>query len=169
MNLNLISYPGPARTIAEAHIEQRIQVPHVPLKFNSETEDLITIAIIDDPIRSLARVQDEPTLELFISLYNKTIETAIESNYIYKEEDVVNKTDEFIIDLFDKLNLDEENYKNKTGRSSLREDVINKKEIHFERYSPVGVGEEQIENTKKFNLEKSWELYNFALEKTIKL
>ena len=169
MNLNLISYPGPAKNIAEAHIEQRIQVPHVPLKFNSETEDLTTVAIIDDPIRSLARVQDQLTLELFISLYNKTIETALESDYIYKEEDVVNKTDAFIINLFDKLNLDEENYKTKTGRQSLREDVINKNDIHFEQYSSVGIEEQQIENTKHFNLEKSWELYNLALEKAIAL
>ena len=125
MNLNLISYPGPAKNIAEAHIEQRIQVAHVPLKFNSETENLVTVAIIDNPIDSIARSQDNETLQLFISLYDKTLTDAINADYIYKEEDVVNNTDSFIIDLFDRLKLDEENYKTKTGRASLRDDVIN--------------------------------------------
>jgi hypothetical protein len=168
MNLNLISYPGPAKNIAEAHIEQRIQVPHVPLKFNSETEDVVTVAIIDDPIKSIGRAQDNPTLELFISLYNKTLEDAAKAQYLYHEDDVVNKTNYFIIDLFDKLNLDEQNYKTKTGRESLRNDVINKTEVHVTKYEPEG-GPEQELNTKNYNLEKSWELYNSLLQRCIRL
>lgn len=168
MNLNLIAYPGPAKNIAEAHIEQRIQVPHVPLKFNSESEDLHLVAIIDDPITAISRVQDEPTLQLFISIYNKVLKDALKANWIYKAEDVVDKTDDFIIDLFDRLDLSEQNYKNKTGRESLRDDVI-AKTAFVSPFKPEGNVEEQIINTKNYNLEGSWYLYREALEKAILL
>ena len=167
MNLNLIAYPGPAKNIAEAHIEQRIQVPHVPLKFNSEAEDVTTVAIIDDPIAAISRVQDQETLQLFISLYNKTVSDAIEANYVYKAEDVQGNIDNFVMNLFDKLNLDDQNYKTKTGRESLRNDVLNKRNVSVISYVPEGDVEKQTENLKNYNLEKSWELYNAALEKAI--
>lgn len=166
MNLNLIAYPGPAKNIAEAHIEQRIQVPHVPLKFNSESDNLTTLAIIDDPIIAISRVQDEPTLQLFISIYNKVLRDSLKANWIYKSEDVINKTDLFIIDLFDRLQLDDQNYKNKTGRESLRDDVINKTAF-VNQYVPEGNVDDQILNTKNYNLEESWSLYNEALGKSI--
>jgi hypothetical protein len=166
MNLNLIAYPGPAKTIAEAHIEQRIQVPHVPLKFNSETDGLTVVAVIDDPIMAISRVQDEPTLQLFISIYNKVLKDSLNANWIYKAEDVVDKTDLFIMDLFDKLQLDEQNYKTKTGRDSLRDDVMNKS-VFVDQYVPEGNVMEQIVNTKNYNLEESWSLYRTALEKSI--
>lgn len=166
MNLNLIAYPGPAKTIAEAHIEQRIQVPHVPLKFNTEIEDCQIVAIIDDPIMAISRVQDEPTLQLFISIYNKVLNDSLNATWIYKAEDVVNNTNSFIIDLFDRLKLDEQNYKTKTGRESLRDDVINK-HAFVNQFIPEGNVEKQIVNTKNYNLELSWELYRKALNKAI--
>lgn len=169
MNLNLISYPGPAKNIAEAHIEQRIQVPHVPLKFNSETNDAQIVAIIDDPKSSISKVQDKPEMQLFVSLYNSTMKDALKANYVYKASDVIEKTNSFIIDLFDKLNLDELNYKTKTGRESLREDVINKTDVFVVAFTPEGNVNEQVENLDNYNLEESWSLYNEVLLKAISL
>jgi hypothetical protein len=165
MNLNLISYPGTAQNIAKAHIEQRIQVPHVPLKFNSDEQNPTLVAVIDDPIRSIARAQDNSNLEPFISLYNKTLEEAIKAKYIYHEDDVVNNTNAFIIDLFDKLNLEDQNYKNKTGRESLRDDVINKTQVHVEKYD---ISNDQVD-VNDYDLKQSWELYNSALNLCIRL
>jgi hypothetical protein len=167
MNLNLISYPGPAKNIAEAHIEQRIQVPHVPLKFNSETNDAQIVAIIDDPKSSISKVQDKPEMQLFVSLYNATMKDALKANYVYKASDVIEKTNDFIIDLFDKLNLDELNYKTKTGRESLRDDVINKTNVFVNNFIPEGDSVLQEINLDNYNLEESWDLYNQALSKAI--
>jgi hypothetical protein len=74
----------------------------------------------------------------------------------------------FIIDLFDKLQLDEQNYKTKTGRDSLRDDVINKSAF-VNHYVPEGNVTEQMANTKNYNLEESWSLYRQALEKAVQL
>lgn len=165
MNLNLIAYPGPAKNIAEAHIEQRIQVPHVPLKFNSDEQDAAVVALINDPVKSIARANNNSNPETFISLYNKTLEEAIKAKYIYHEDDIVNKTDAFVIDLFDKLNLEDQNYKNKTGRESLRDDVINKTQVHVEKYD---IPSDQLE-INNYDLKQSWELYNSALNQCIRL
>lgn len=165
MNLNLIAYPGPAKNIAEAHIEQRIQVPHVPLKFNSDEQDAAIVALINDPVKSIARANNKSNPETFISLYNKTLEEAINAKYIYHEDDIVNKTDSFIIDLFDKLNLEDQNYKTKTGRESLRDDVINKTQVHVEKYD---MSSDQVD-INSYDLKQSWELYNSALNQCIKL
>lgn len=166
MNLNLIAYPGQAQTIANAHIEQRVQVPHVPLKFNSETDNAIIVAVISDPTSLIHTISDDEDLTAFVSMYNSVTEKAISADYIYKEEDVINNTDRFILDLFDKLQLDEENYKNKTGSKSLRDDVITK-EVHFERTNY------QVSNTpvdlSHYKLEESIRLYSLALEKSISL
>lgn len=164
MNLNLIAYPGPARNIAEAHIEQRIQVQHVPLKFNSEEKDLTFVAVIEEPESCFERADGELQCEILIHVYNKLIEESMSAEYIYMAEDVINNTDSFILDLFDKLDLDEENYKRKTKSASLRDDVINKK-THVEKFKPF---------TKKVNVEnldltKSRELYNTIKEKAIRL
>lgn len=165
MNLNLIAYPGPAKNIAEAHIEQRIQVPHVPLKFNSDEQDAAFVVLINDPVKSIARANNNSNPETFISLYNKTLEEATKAKYIYHEDDVVNKTDTFVIDLFDKLNLEDQNYKNKTGRESLRDDVINKTQVHVEKYD---MPSDQLD-INNYDLKQSWELYNSALNQCIKL
>jgi hypothetical protein len=165
MNLNLIAYPGPAKNIAEAHIEQRIQVPHVPLKFNSDEQDATVVAIINDPVISIARLTNNSNPETFISLYNKTLEEAINVKYIYHEDDIISKTNAFIIDLFDKLKLEDQNYKTKTGRESLRDDVINKTQVHVEKYN-MPSNQVDISN---YDLKQSWELYNSALNQCIKL
>lgn len=165
MNLNLIAYPGPAKNIAEAHIEQRIQVPHVPLKFNSDEQDATFVAIINDPVKSISRVGHNSSHETLITLYNRILEEAIKAKYVYHEDDVVSKTDAFVIDLFDKLNLEDENYKNKTGRESLRDDVTNKTNVHVEKYD---ITTDQLD-AKNYDLQQSWELYNSALNQCIKL
>lgn len=167
MNLQLIAYPSLAKNIAEAHIEQRIQVPHVPLKFNTNEADTQKVAIIEDPKSAISKVQDKPELQLFVSLYDATVKDALLSNYIYKAEDVVNNTENFIIDLFDRLNLDELNYKTKTGRESLRDDVINKKDVFVHKFIAEGNNEEQMVNLNNYNLEESWNLYNHAMAKAI--
>ena len=164
MNLNLISYPGFAKQVAEAHIEQRIQVPHVPLKFNSETEDFELVAVIADPIDSIKNTEDESKVPEAVDLYNQTLEQALSAKFVYYSDDVIQKTDKFILDLFDKIDLDSENYKAKTGSLSLREDVQNKK-VHVEETRTV----QSFIDTNNFNLERSWELYNSLVEKVIKL
>ena len=167
MNLNLIAYPGPAATVLEENIEQRIQVPHVPLKFNTETEDVTKVAVIDNPIDAVSKVLSEgASMQLFIDVYNTTLEEAKESIAIYKAEDVINNTQSVIMHLFKTLNLDEDNYKLKTGRESLLDDVANS-QAWFYQYSISEDYAANVEKTKEFNLEKSWELYNSLLEKTI--
>jgi hypothetical protein len=164
MNLNLIAYPGLAKEIAQANIEQRIQVPHVPLKFNSSPEDFDLVAIVEKPESCLERADGSIQHEMLVYMYNKVIEDSINAKYIYLAEDVINKTDEFVIDLFDRLNLDEENYKTKTGRPSLRNDVINKV-AHVES-NRISDKKATIEG---LDLTKSTELYNTIKEKAIKL
>lgn len=94
---------------------------------------------------------------------------ALKANYVYKASDVIEKTNSFVIDLFDKLNLDELNYKTKTGRESLREDVINKTDVFVVAFTPEGNVDEQVENLDNYNLEESWNLYNEVLLKAINL
>ena len=164
MNLNLIAYPGFAKQLAEANIEQRIQVPHVPLKFNSETQDVDYVAVISDPFESIKNAMGKSNVTEAIDLYNQTLEKAISAKFVYHSDDVIDKTDAFVLDLFDKISLDEENYKIKTGSASLREDVKNK-QVHIEEDGTTEV----FVDTNNFNLERSWELYNSLVEKVIKL
>jgi len=164
MNLNLIAYPGPAKNIAEAHIEQRIQVQHVPLKFNSEEQDVSLIAIIEEPQTCFERADGELQCEVLIHVYNKLIEDSMSAEYIYLSDDVINNTDSFILDLFDRLDLDEENYKRKTKSASLRDDVINKK-THVEKFKEF----QKKVSVENLDLTKSLELYNIIKEKAIKL
>lgn len=169
MNLNLISIDGPAKNLAKAHIEQRIQVPHVPLKFNSQTEDVTLLAIIDDPISAISLLDPEQPLQLHIINYNSTMSRALEAKYIYRAHDILGNVDNFIMSLFNNLNLDEENYKNKTGRESLRNDVLNKKDVFVEPYTNQANRGDQVAKLREYNLEKSWELYNSAQEKAINI
>lgn len=168
MNLNLIAYPGPAATILAANIEQRIQVPHVPLKFNTETEDVVKVAVIDNPIDAVSKaLTEEASMQLFIDVYNSTLDQLDEAIAIYRSEDVIDNTQAVILHLFNLLQLDEDNYKVKTGRESLLDDVTNS-QAWFDQYSVSNDYATNVEKTKEFNLEKSWELYNALLEKTIK-
>jgi hypothetical protein len=169
MNLNLIALPGPAKNLAEAHIEQRIQVPHVPLKFNSQAEDATLLAIIDDPVSTISLLDTGQPLQLHILNYNSTMSRALEAKYIYRAHDILGNIDNFIMNLFNNLNLDEENYKNKTGRESLRNDVLNKKNVFVEPYTIQTNKEDQVAKLQEYNLEKSWELYNSAQEKAINI
>jgi len=164
MNLNLIAYPGLAKNIAQAHIEQRIQVQHVPLKFNSDEQEVDLVAIIERPEPCLERADGELQSEILVYMYNKTMEDSMNAKYVYLAEDVINNTDAFILDLFDRLDLDEENYKRKTGRASLRDDVINK-DTHVENFKPF----KKKVNIEKLNINKSIELYNAIKEKAIQL
>jgi hypothetical protein len=166
MNLNLIANPGPAKDIAEAHIEQRIQVPHVPLKFNSETDNVTTVAILETPFEFILNVSDDLSISKTIEEYNVSTKNILNATYIYSADDVINKTEQFIMDLFNKLNLDEENYKIKTGRLSLYEDVLNKKDVHINK---TNLNNKIIKNAEDYNFEESWILYNIARERIIKL
>jgi hypothetical protein len=161
MNLNLISLPGEATNIALTHIEGRIQVPHVPLKFNSEQDNLHLVAIIEDPRSYLESLENIDNPEESLSEYLDVMSKAIDANYIYKAEDVIRDTNSFILDLFDKLNLSEDNYKTKTGSESLRDDVENKEitivEHHVPNTNPL--------NPDDYNLEAPWAVYNDALAK----
>lgn len=152
MNLNINAPSNSKCNFIEQAIKQKIEVPHVPLKiiFN-ETDEFISgdfnITILIDPkiylknyLVSILPSDLEPhryltTMSEVVAL-NK-IELAVKKycnfyninnyNLIYLYDNFENKIEQTVLNLFDKLNLDENNYKNKTGSKSLRDDVINKK------------------------------------------
>jgi hypothetical protein len=163
MNLNLIALPGEATNIALTHIEGRIQVPHVPLRFNSETEDVQILAIIQDPRLYLESLSDITNPEKSLTEYIDFMKKAVKADYIYTDISIKSDTNAFILDLFDRLNLSEENYKTKTGSESLRDDVENKEitivEHHVPNTNPL--------NPNDYNLEESWTIYNEAFAKAI--
>ena len=162
MNLNLIALPGEATNIALTHIEGRIQVPHVPLKFNSEQDNLELLAIIQDPRVYLESLADTSDALGSIATYIDVTKKSIDANYIYKAEDIVRDTNAFILDLFDRLNLSEENYKTKTGSESLRNDVENKKIDVVEHHIPSLT----VLDPDDYDLQESWFVYNDALAKS---
>jgi len=122
------------------------------------------ISIIEEPQTCFERADGELQCEVLIHVYNKLIEDSMSAEYIYLSDDVINNTDSFILDLFDRLDLDEENYKRKTKSASLRDDVINKK-THVEKFKEF----QKKVSVENLDLTKSLELYNIIKEKAIKL
>ena len=169
MNLNLIATPGPAKTILNANIEQRIQIKHVPLKFNSETEDVSIISVIEDPITAISQVSvDGSDLESLIKNYEATLESLDNAIAIYKSKDVVEDLEKVIAHLFQTLALDDDNYRTKTGEPSLWETTL-KIKAQYEEFAKSSNIDSNKEKLREVNLEKAWELYNKALEKAVNL
>ena len=130
MRLSLITYPGYGEEFLAHHIQQRLERPHVPLKFSVSNEipndaDYL-VTVIRNPGESIGtRLAGETDLSIdsalqeYNDLYTYLLENA---NMVIKHEDL-DKIDNIIVYLFNELNLDAENYKNKTNRI-LSEDIL---------------------------------------------
>lgn len=155
MNLIINAPINSGCNFIEEAIKQKMEVPHVPLKIifdqiNNFNDNNFNITILIEPTiylknylllilphdlhfsryltgTSQASITHklENAIKEYINFYDNN-----KFNLIYLFDDFKNKIDQTILNLFDKLNLDENNYKNKTGSQSLRDDVINKK-INF--------------------------------------
>ena len=130
MRLSLITYPGYGEEFLAHHIQQRLERPHVPLKFSVSNEipnDAgYLVTVIRNPGESIGtRLAGETDLSIdsalqeYNDLYTYLLENA---NMVIKHEDL-DKIDNIIVYLFNELNLDAENYKNKTNRI-LSEDIL---------------------------------------------
>jgi hypothetical protein len=169
MNLNLIATPGPAKTILNANIEQRIQIKHVPLKYNTETEDVTIVSVLEDPILSISQLSvDGSDIESLIKDYEATLESLDNAIAIYKSKDVVEDLEKVVSHLFHTLALDDDNYKTKTGEPSLWETVV-KTTAQYEAFAISANVDANRSKLNEYNLEKAWELYNKALEKAVNL
>lgn len=130
MRLSLITYPGYGEEFLAHHIQQRLERPHVPLKFSVSNEipndaDYL-VTVIRNPGESIGtRLAGETDLSIDSALqeYNDLYTYLLaNANMVIKHEDL-DKIDNIIVYLFNELNLDTENYKNKTNRI-LSEDIL---------------------------------------------
>lgn len=146
MKLLTLSMPRSGSTLLNDYVQQKMEVPHVPLKlsFSNRIEDAdFIVSLIRNPkdnitsiiatkmhIDNLNNVMIQPEIgyiENAVQEYLKFINDTISfANKIYVFEDLINNPTKIIMDLFDTLKLDDENYKTKTGSLSLRDDVLNK-------------------------------------------
>lgn len=130
MRLSLITYPGYGEEFLAHHIQQRLERPHVPLKFSVSNEipndaDYL-VTVIRNPGESIGTrlavetdLSIDSALQEYDDLYTYLLANA---NMVIKHEDL-DKIDNIIVYLFNELNLDTENYKNKTNRI-LSEDIL---------------------------------------------
>jgi len=133
MKLLITAFDGSAGERLTDYIQQTMERPHVPLQikfsndFNIETDFIISV--IRHPRDVVGFVSSKnPNIDLndIIKQYEIYLKYVNEkSNMIVLYYDVINNIDQIIKNLFNTLNLDEQNYKNKTGRESLKDDVFN--------------------------------------------
>lgn len=89
------------------------------------------------------------------------------SNLIFSYYHIINDMEKVIEYIFDTLRLDEQNYKNKTGRESLRNDVLNKiKDVKKPEYNKVLIPNSL--DSKNEKLENANVQYEIAFDKAIK-
>ena len=130
MRLSLITYPGYGEELLAHHIQQRLERPHVPLKFSVSNEipndaDYL-VTVIRNPGESIGTrlaVETDLSIDSALQEYNDLYTYLLaNANMVIKHEDL-DKIDNIIVYLFNELNLDTENYKNKTNRI-LSEDIL---------------------------------------------
>jgi hypothetical protein len=130
MRLSLITYPGYGEEFLAHHIQQRLERPHVPLKFSVSNEipndaDYL-VTVIRNPGESIGTrlaVETDLSIDSALQEYNDLYTYLLaNANMVIKHEDL-DKIDNIIVYLFNELNLDTENYKNKTNRI-LSEDIL---------------------------------------------
>jgi hypothetical protein len=130
MKLHLITYPGSGEEFLAYHIQQRLERPHVPLKFSVSNEipndaDYL-VTVVRNPGESIGTrlaVETDLSIESALQEYNDLYTYLLSNaNMVIKHEDL-DKIDDIIVSLFNELNLDTENYKNKTNRI-LSEDIL---------------------------------------------
>lgn len=148
MRLLLSTYPRSGQHFFRGHIQQRLEVPHMPIKFEW-THDLllndydILITSIRDPKESMASyiamtlhyedispLRDSQPISFYIEAakieYMLFAKYALEkANYIYKYKDIINSIDNVLYNLICNLNLEDDNYKSKTNSTSFKDDFLN--------------------------------------------
>lgn len=148
MRLLLSTYPRSGQHFFRGHIQQRLEVPHMPIKFEW-THDLllndydVLITSIRNPKESMASyvamtlhyedispLRDRQPISFYIEAakieYMMFAKYILEkANYIYKYEDVINNIDNVLYNLICNLNLEDDNYKTKTGSNSFKDDFLN--------------------------------------------
>lgn len=165
MNVNLYAVESLAKQIATRQIGHRIQVPHVSFKFNTETDAFDKLLIIDTIENVLNNASSKNEVPAIIFEYNDVLSKLESARWIYHAEDVLNNTDKFLMNFFDSLQLEEDNWKAKTGGTSLRESVENTVvDSNFDyQADPTQI------DLSQYDLSYSRELYRRASEKAISL
>lgn len=130
MKLTLLSPTGPKSQLLAHHIQQRLERPHVPLKFSAVYEsddhdylvsvvrnprDFLASEMLNDPSK-----QPEDHIELCKNFYNHSLESA---NLIVEYDEIDKEIDTIIKFIYDSLKLDSQNYLTKTGRI-LSDDIL---------------------------------------------
>lgn len=190
MILASCSYPLSGDELLNIHIQRRMEVPHVPLRFikvetfdQSDVDKFVTV--IRNPLESISLniaqqvilnsqlIENINTLVLEeIKKYNNFYNSIhMQSGIIYRQEDIKEKINFVIINLFDKLNLDENNYINKTKQKSLRLDVVengkllNKIITNDNEIMESTIYQDILIKLNNHDLNQSYILYNKILEK----
>lgn len=175
MRLSLITYPGSGEEFLAHHIQQRLERPHVPLKFSVGSDTSIeadyTITVVRNPGESIGTrlaIETDVSIESAIKEYNNLYTYLLENaNMVIKHEDL-NKIDNIIVCLFNDLKLDEENYKNKTNRI-LSEDILLQPENSIESRAMDWAIRFKDQSGVDFeaNLKDSIALYDQILSKSV--
>ena len=137
MKLTLLSPNGSKSQLLAHHIQQRLERPHVPLKFSpsyeSDDHDYL-VSVVRNPRDFLAceifndtTKQIEDHVKLCKSFYNHSLESA---NLVVEYDQIDKDIDSIIKYIYESLNLDSENYLTKTGRV-LSDDILLQPEHQF--------------------------------------
>lgn len=175
MKLSLITYPGSGEEFLAYHIQQRLERPHVPLKFSvghdTPTDADYLITVVRNPGESIGTrlsVETDLSIDSALQEYNDLYTYLLaNANMVIKHEDL-DKIDNIIVSLFNELNLDTENYKNKTNRI-LSEDILLQPENPMETRAMAWSRRFKDETGADFeaNLNDSTVLYDQILSKSI--
>jgi hypothetical protein len=131
MKLTLLSIPGPKAKMLQHHIQQRLERPHVPLKFLTNyapSDDYDFLAcIIRNPkdfiaatLASKSDITADECVELCRNSYNHALKNA---DIVIDYDEISENIDSIIKHIYDALKLDSQNYLNKTGRV-LSDDIL---------------------------------------------
>lgn len=131
MKLTLLSIPGPKAKLLQHHIQQRLERPHVPLKFSttytlSDDYDYLACIVRNPKDFVAAHLSSKPdmTTDECIELCDNSYSHALKSaDIIIDYDEIAENIDSIIKHLYDELKLDSQNYLNKTGRV-LSDDIL---------------------------------------------
>lgn len=191
MKLLLSTYPRSGQHFLRNNIKQRIEVPHLPIKFEW-THDLlfndydIIITSVRDPKECMASyiamtlhyedispLREKQPIRFYVDAakmeYMLFSKYALEKvNYIYKYEDVVDNIDNVLYNLINKLELDDNNYKLKTGSNSFSDDFLNNMGWMCPSFPCEGGTHKQFNKTINIDLKDKPEERHLVTAKTSK-
>ena len=137
MKLTLLSPYGSKSQLLAHHIQQRLERPHVPLKFSAvyESDDHeYLVSVIRNPKDFVASEMLNHTnkqlhehIESCKSFYNHSL---VSANLMVEYDQIDKDIDGIIKYIYDALKLDSQNYLTKTGRV-LSDDVLLQPEHEF--------------------------------------